>query len=343
MQTIKFPLQKAESVKRYLIKNELIDHDLDLDRDNAFMYISVTDFNKVKKQFRFIEKSAKKLKKRQAQPTTLKAALKNKLTKEEQGYLIAAYDQIGSIAILEIDEKLEKKESIIAKTLLATNKSIKTVLKKTGIHDGVFRTQKLQYLAGKKTKEAVYKENNITLKLDVEKVYFSPRLAEERKRIINLIKPNEEVLVMFSGCGPYSIGIAKNTKAKHITAIEINPTAHKYALENALANNTFNVTSLLGDVRKIMPKLKQKFDRLLMPLPRTADEFLDLALKSIKPGGTIHFYDFLHENDYPKLAIDKIAKACNLSKKKYKIISSVKCGQFSPHVYRVCVDVKILN
>lgn len=343
MKTIKIQLKNAELVRKYLIRNELIDHDHNLEKDKDFMYLPITDFNKVKKQFPFIERSSKRLKKMQRQATSLKDALSGKLTEKELSHLKTAHDTIGQIAILEIDRELAKRERLIANTLLKTNKNIKTVLKKSGEHEGVFRTQKLKYLAGKKTKEAIYKENNITLKLDVEKVYFSPRLAEERKRIISLVKPDEEILVMFSGCGPYSIGLAKNTKAKHITAIEINPVAHKYALENALANNAFNVTSLLGDVRKVMPKLKQKFDRLLMPLPRTADEFLDLALKSIKVDGTIHFYDFLHENDIPKLAIEKIDKACAKEGRNYKVITYTKCGQFSPHVYRVCVDVKILS
>lgn len=57
--------------------------------------------------------------------------------------------------------------------MLRVNKNISTVLKK-GRHEGVFRVQRLEHLAGKKTKEAVYKENNVVLKLDVEKVYFSP-------------------------------------------------------------------------------------------------------------------------------------------------------------------------
>ena len=84
---------------------------------------------------------------------------------------------------------------------------------KTGIHEGEYRTQKYECIAGIDKREAIYKENNVTLVLDVEKVYFSPRLSTERKRIYQQVVPGETILVMFSGCSPYPIVISKNTMA----------------------------------------------------------------------------------------------------------------------------------
>jgi len=90
----------------------------------------------------------------------------------------------------------------------------------------------------------VAKENNIRLKLDIEKVYFSPRLSLERMRIAELVNTSksresknkksekkEDILVMFSGCAPYCCVIAKNAKTKvnSVIGIEINPEGHKYA------------------------------------------------------------------------------------------------------------------
>jgi len=249
-------------------------------------------------------------------------------------------DIIGNIAILEIPKELEKKEKLIANEVLKTNKSIKTVLKK-GKHEGVFRTQKLEHLAGEKTKEAEYKENNVILKLDVEEVYFSPRLSNERKRIYKLIKKPEDVLVMFSGCAPYVCVIAKNTKAKHVYGVEINPTAHNYALQNILLNKLNNTGVFLGDVRSIVPRLNKKFDRILMPLPKTAADYLDVALKASKKGAIIHFYDFQKEGEEDK-SVEKIKKACKSAKKKCKILEIIKCGQHAPREFRVCVDFKVL-
>ena len=110
-------------------------------------------------------------------PTTLRGALKGKLTEKEFSYLRAAFDLVGDIAIIEIPDELVKKEKIIADALLVLLKNVKVVCKKAGMHEGVFRTQKMKVLAGENRKETVHKENDVRVKIDVEKVYFSSRLS----------------------------------------------------------------------------------------------------------------------------------------------------------------------
>ena len=167
----------------------------------------------------------------------LKQKLKTKLTKKELELVPSSFDVVGSILIfIDFPEKLKKKEKIIAETFLKELKNVKTVCKKTKKYSGKYRTPKLKIIAGEKTKETTHKENNILLKLDVEKVYFSQRSSNERLRISNLVKKGEDVLVMFSGCAPFLCVIAKNSKAKTIIGVEINPTAHKYAIENLKLN-----------------------------------------------------------------------------------------------------------
>ncbi len=272
---------------------------------------------------------------------TPKQLLKNKLTEKQLGLLPSSYDIVGSILIFsDFPSQLIKKEKTIANALLELHKNIKTVCKKTKKYSGKYRLPKLKIIAGEKTKETTYKENNVTLRLDVEKVYFSSRLSSERKRIYQMVKPKESVLVMFSGCGPYPIIISKNSRPKEIYGIEINPTAHKYAEENVKLNKIENIRLFKGDVNKVLTKINKKFDRILMPLPKGAESFLPLALTKIKKNGIIHFYDFLAEDELSK-AKEKINKACKTTKKKCRILKIVKCGQFSPRKYRVCADIKI--
>lgn len=169
--------------------------------------------------------------------------------------LPTSFDMLGDIIILEIPESLIPYENDIGEALLSVQKNIKTVLKKAGQHQGEFRTQPLSYLAGEKTKEANYKENRISLVLDVESVYFSPRLSTERKRIANQIKQGENVLVMFSGSAPYPCVISKNTDARNVVGVEKNPIAHDYAVKNIKKNKLTNVEVYNGDVRDIVPTL----------------------------------------------------------------------------------------
>src|SRR3989344_3500839 len=244
--------------------------------------------------------------------------------------LPSSFDVIGNIAIL--PEKT-KNASKVARELIKNFKNIKTVAIKTGIHYGKFRLQKTKVLAGKKTKSTLHKENGCIFKLNIDKTYFSPRLANERLRIARLVKKNETVLVMFSGIGIYPIEISKFSKAEETYGIEINHEAHKFAQENIRLNKVVNVSLSSGDVRKVLPKIKKSFDRIVMPLPRDAESYLDLAIKKLKPNGIIHFYDFQREEDIPKASIEKIKKHCNP-----KILNVVKVGQYSPGRYRLCID-----
>lgn len=245
---------------------------------------------------------------------------------------MTSYEIIGDIALF--NKKIPKTE---AQNLILKNKNLKTVAYKSETHKGRYRLKKVKILLGEKKKITIHKENKVQLKVDIEKTYFSPRTSSERLRILNQIKPRENILVMFSGIGVLPIEIAKNTRAKSIMGIELNPTAHKLALDNLILNKTNNVKLYKGDVRKIVPKLKIKFDRILMPLPKSAEDFLDLTKKIIKKNGVIHFYTFAQEKEFKDLS-KKIKKHF----KKFKILKIVKCGNYAPFTYRVCIDFKVL-
>lgn len=269
----------------------------------------------------------------------LKYYLKNKLSAKELQLVPTSFDVVGDILIFsDFPKELAKKEKLIGNIILGKYHHVKTILKKTKKYSGKFRLPKLKIIAGEKKKETVYKENDVFIKLDAEKVYFSARLSTERKRIAELIKPNESVLVMFSGSGIYPLVIARNTKCKEIYGVEINPAAHKYALENVKRNKLESKVRLfLGDADKIVPKLKKRFDRILMPLPKGGEKYLGLALRSANGRGIIHFYTFQHEDEMYK-AEEKVQIACQKSRRKCKILKTIKCGQYSPRFYRVCVD-----
>jgi tRNA (guanine37-N1)-methyltransferase len=269
----------------------------------------------------------------------LKYYLKGILNVKELALMPTSFDVVGDIMIFaEFPKQLSKKEKKIGNAILENYHNIKTILKKTKKYSGKYRTPTLKIVAGERRKETVCKENNVLIKLNVEKVYFSPRMATERKRVADLVKPNESVLVMFSGSGVYPLVIAKNSKCKEAYGVEINPAGHKYALENVKKNKLENkVFMYKGDAMKIVPKLKKKFDRILMPLPKDAERYLEVALKHAKKGAIVHFYDFLQEDESYK-AVDKIRNACLKAKKEFRIIDAVKCGQYSPGFYRFSID-----
>ena len=332
-------LKNAQKVKEVLIKKKILHTDYEPVKELDRIYFPVTkripvaNAKVVDTKFSFPKREM---------AVTLNDLLKGKLTVKEMALIPKTQEIVGDILILEIPDELQHKEKIIAEAYLAYHKTIATVVKKTDMHSGVFRTRKVRILAGKKKKETVHRENGVQMKIHLEKMYFSPRLANERLRIAKQITKSEEVLVMFSGAGPYPLVIARNSPVEKIYGIEINVLAHQYALENIPLNHLEDkIVVHEGDVMSILPQLRKKFDRIVMPLPKTGEDFLHLALQKAKKGAIVHLYAFLHENEVQPHK-KKIKKISTLSKHPVQILRTVPCGQFSPGVHRYCFDLKVM-
>ncbi|MDP3990521.1 MAG: class I SAM-dependent methyltransferase family protein [archaeon] len=329
-------LKKAEATKRKLLKEGVLNPDYKPLQKNGYLYFplikKIKGVKTVEVSFRFPQKEKQ---------LTVKDLLKGKLTPAEIKLIPHSQEILGKIMILEIPEEFEKKENTIAQAYLDAGHHIDTVVKKNTSYTGVFRTRKIKVLAGKKTKETVHNENGVKIMLHLEDVYFSARSSNERLRIAKLTKKGEEVLIMFSGAAPYPLVIAKHSEAKKIYGVELNPDGHRYAEKNVRLNKFENRIVLYdGDVRKVVPKLKKKFDRIAMPLPKTSEEFLDVALAATKKGGTIHLYTFLNEEKISEEA-KRVKKRCHELGYQVRIIRKVKCGQFSPGIFRICFDIKV--
>ena len=113
-------------------------------------------------------------------------------------------------------------------------------------------------------------------------------------------------------------------------------------MTNLKLNKVKNIELLHGDVNEVIPELNEKFDRILMPLPKNAGDFLDLAFKVCKKGTTIHLYQFLNEKEFEK-GKKKIKELIKEKGINIRIVNLVKCGQHAPHVFRVCFDLKIIK
>lgn len=276
---------------------------------------------------------------------TLKELLKDKLTSEQLSNLKCSYDVIGEIAVMNpMPYGLKSKEKLIAKAIMVNNRHVKTVVKKTGPTSGVERIRPVKVILGKKRTETTFVENGCKFKLDINKVYFSPRLGSERLRVIKQVKRNEVVYDLFAGVGPFAVPIAKI--AKRVVAIDINKFACKYLEENSRLNKVSEKIEIYcGDSRKIVTKEKWKrvADRVIMNLPMHAGNFLDIAFRIAKKNATVHFYFFLHEKELFDGAIKLIKKVSKKANRKIRILNKRKCGQLSPRIWRIVIDFKIIN
>ncbi|MCD6367966.1 MAG: class I SAM-dependent methyltransferase family protein [Candidatus Aenigmarchaeota archaeon] len=278
---------------------------------------------------------------------SIEKELRVKLTEEELKKLVKSFDIIGSrekaVAIIEIPDELSEKKTLIAEAIMKVHKNVVAVLRKKSPRKGTFRLRKYELLLGEKNTEVLHKESGCRFLLDPRKVYFSVRESAERLRISEKVKENEKILVMFGGVAPYPIVIAKKRDVNKIYSIEINPKAHEYAIKNVLLNKVGDVViPILGDVREICPLIRQKFDRILMPLPEKAYEFLDVALSCSKKGTIIHLYGVSEEKNLFDDLEKKVVLEMKKLNKKYKTIERRKVLPFGPRKWKVCLDIRIL-
>ena len=272
----------------------------------------------------------------------LKKTLESILTSKESDDLISAFDQIGDIIIVRIPDSLLSKKELIGETLLEQVKSAKSVFYQSSSVEGKFRTRDLEVLAGDNKTETEYKEYGCRFIVDVEKVFFSPRLSSERIRIAELVNNDEIVTNMFAGIGMFSIIAAKKKKCT-VYNIDINPDATRLCEKNIALNKLVgNIISIHGDATEVIRnQLENKSDRTLMLLPEKSDEFLDSAILATKSNGVIHYYSHIHA--------DKKSDAAKLSEQHFLEVTPVKSTilgskivrPVGPRFYQTVVDVRI--
>ncbi len=278
---------------------------------------------------------------REKQPRNLKEALKGKLSKKEMQHLITSFDSLGDIAVIQVPKELQHKAPVIGQALLKANKQFKTVCMVSGEHKGRYRAQPVKVIAGKRNKKAMYKESKCVFSVELGKVFFSPRLSSERKRIAELIKENEVIGAFFAGVGPFPLVFAKLSGMKKAYAIELNPQAFKGLLHNISLNKCENkVEAIFGDVKKVVPKqLLGKCDRIAMPLPKGGQNFLEEAMLALKPrGGTVHFYRFVERDKGFKQPLAEIKEVAKKLGVKTRILRKKRVRSFSPKIEQVVID-----
>lgn len=280
------------------------------------------------------------------QPRSLREALQSKLSEKEMRHLITSFDSVGDIAVIQVPKELQRKAKAIGNALLQVNKQFKTVCMTAGEHKGKFRVQPVKVIAGEKNTIATYKESGCVFKVDLGKVFFSPRLGTERLRIAKLIKKGEVVGAFFAGVGPFPIIFAKHSPMRKAYAIELNPHAFKGMLQNIKLNKCEDkVEAIQGDVKTVVPKmLAGKCDRVAMPLPKGGENFLREALIAIKPkGGVIHFYAFVEKEKGLGAALEQIKKAAEQQNRKVRILRKEKVRSFSASTDQFVIDFTVLG
>lgn len=245
---------------------------------------------------------------------------------------------VGHVALIHLNSSLQEYGSIIGEATLSFDSRIKSVAIKTGPTCGETRRPFYEVVAGDCNTVTTHIENGVLFRLDPIRITFSGGNKRERINITNQVEPGEKVVDMFSCVGQFALQIAKSTGA-FVTAIEINPEAYGFLLENIKINDLDSrVTALLGDCRKIHPV--NYADRIIMGYLHNTDLYLPYALDTLtQDGGVIHMHMSIRK-DILEDTISGIREICS-GKGFESQIQVRKVKNYSPSVDHVVFDITV--
>ena len=276
---------------------------------------------------------------------TLTQALERQLPLNLYSSIPHALDIVGDVAIIEISPELDLYRTVIGQAILQTHKNIKCVHAKASAISGVYRIRGLSYIAGENRTQTIYNEYGCQYNVDLAKAYFSPRLSQEHNRVASLVCADEVVVDLFAGVGPFAVPAGKFCPTAKVYAIDINPDAIDLLKLNVKNNKVESqVFPLLGNARELVNnQLRGVADRVIMNLPETAIDFVDVACQALKSaGGLMHFYGFVRK---PDTIEDLKARFTYLVEQQGRHIiafQGVKCvRETAPYEQQVVLDVQI--
>ncbi|WP_148681643.1 class I SAM-dependent methyltransferase [Candidatus Nitrososphaera gargensis] len=274
----------------------------------------------------------------------LKQVLGSVLTPEETAQVYSAFDQIGDIVIIKIPDELMPKKKLIADAILANVKTAKAVFAQVSPVRGDFRVRDLEFIAGENRTVTEYKEHGCRFKVDVAKTYFSPRLSTERQRIADMVGDNETIINMFAGVGTYSVVIAKANKTCKVYSIDSNSAASELDGINAKLNKVQDrVVTICGDAAEVIKdRLAGRADRVLMPLPERAKEFVDSAVLALKEKGIVHYFAHIKADSKKagqELGLQDAHDA--FAKYDHQVLAIRVIREVGPRIYQIVADVLV--
>jgi tRNA wybutosine-synthesizing protein 2 len=151
----------------------------------------------------------------------------------------------------------------VGEALLELHGEADTVLDRGDV-TGAHREPDVTVVAGAGDTETVHVEHGTKYALDLAAVMFSPGNKAERARMGEVTGESEAVLDMFAGVGYFALPMAR--AGADVTAVERNPAAFRYLLENASLNEvTDRLEPYRGDCREVVPELPAgEADRVVM-------------------------------------------------------------------------------
>jgi len=255
-------------------------------------------------------------------------------TDEEIDRAPSSWAVIGTIVLVEIGDVPRPEE--IGEALLDLHGEADTVLERHGIA-GEHREPDVSVLAGEGDTETIHTEHGTRYAMDLAEVMFSPGNKEERALMGEVVEEDETVLDMFAGIGYFTLPMAR--AGADVIAVERNPVAFQYLLENARLNDvTDRVQPYRADCRDVVEGVTA--DRVVMGY-YDAYEYLDTALEALEAGGVLHLHEATPADLVFERPIDRLESAAGERGRSVEILDTRRVKTYSEGVEHVVVDARV--
>ncbi|SEQ82610.1 class I SAM-dependent methyltransferase [Natrinema salaciae] len=269
---------------------------------------------------------------------------------------------IGSVILVAVPEGCPD-ETALGEALLEVHGEADSVLADEGIANdgtaGTYREPRTRLIAGQRETETIHTEHGTKYGLDPATVMFSPGNQAERARMGDLADSGERVFDMFAGIGYFTLPMAR--AGARVTATEINPTAFRYLLENAVLNDVGDrVDAYMTDCRDLATEIDA--DRVVMGYYGSGDgadadadtgderghgtrtdearDFLDDALAALVPGGVVHYHEATPESRLWERPLERLEAAAADAGRELEILETRRVKSHSAGVAHVVVDAR---
>ncbi len=333
---LRVPLRDAERVRRALLDEGALRHDLKVRRESGELLLPLLDgaprmgYPVAVAEFEPADDSPRHY-----------SDLLAHLPEAERALLPSAFDVVGHVLIVKVPDALRHREREIAQALLEATPRVRTVAQDEGVA-GELRVRALRVLAGDADTRTEHAEHGVRIRVDPATCYFSPRLATERIRVARLVSPGERVVDLMAGVAPFALVIAKHSQAARVDAVDLNPEAVAFARENVALNKVADrVFPEQADARAWSAAHPGVADRVITNLPHTAHAFLEDALRVLRPGGGAwHYHCIQAEEDLGRHLAELSARAHEAGRG-LRVSATRVVRAYSPRERHFAVDFEV--
>jgi tRNA (guanine37-N1)-methyltransferase len=294
------PRARGEEVRRDLVDSGLLRSDLEIRHEGDFLVLPLLEGpagvprswgEVVEREFR---ESARK------GPTRYSDILP--WPDSEKEALPRAFDIVGDIVLVRLPDQLEARKGAVGQALLEFVPGARLVGLDHGVH-GPERRREVERIAGTGPWRTRHKENGVELEVDVERAYFSPRLAREHARVAEDVRAGDRVYDLCCGVGPFSVTIARLGRAASVTAVDANPDAIRL-LRDTLSRHPYGsrVTPVMARMEEFLPTAPP-VERVAMNLPHEGIKYLSSVARTVAPGGRLYYYEVVSRTELARRGV----------------------------------------